>query len=488
MVDVAPSQPWSPDHTRRALRGRILLKMANDDGPRNAPHYLQTGVLAAPLHFDRGNVDRAIRRHSHAMQVTRAYQPSRAPLLGSPVANAWDNIEERIGLARTYRIDIDPDTRLLHLLDTLRGLSNVELATPHYLCDTPFELDRRYGNDRPADPFYAQNMVGVAEALGFEPGDRALQVGVVDSGVDLGHPELLAALRPGVDTVDLPTQILTGDVHLVGDSENPDRIPRDEIGHGTACASIIAATGQRMPKGLAGAAQLVPARALAGVRMLESNHLTAMGSLPDIDQAVKTLVDLGVRVLNLSFGTPASALRDDDPMPHQDIIEYALQRGCILVAASGNDGAFQRYFPAAHPEVLAVGSVNPRSEPSAFSTRGDHVLLCAPGEDVLAATLDGEYQENTGTSFAAPFVTGACALLLSRAARYGRPLDAATVKSFLSAYARPFAIGSDSRGCGAGVLDVPASLRGLERALSRAGDQWLPIMPLAARDSTEASR
>lgn len=492
MVEVAASNPWRPENTRRCVRGRILVKVKSEDGPSSAPHYLQTRMLAAPLHFDRGRIDRAVHRHSYAMQVTRAYEPSRLPLLGNPVGDAWDDLERKTGLSRTYRIDVDPNTSLLNLVDSLRCLEDVEVATPHYLSNTPFQFEpsissESYGYGRPSDPYYAHRMVGSSEALAFEPGDRALQVGVVDSGVDLNHPELMGALRPGVDTVDLPDQILSDGARLVGDSENPDRIPRDEIGHGTACASIIAARGDKVPPGVGGAAQVLPARALAGVRLMEKNKLTAMGALPDIDQSVKTLVDLGAKVLNLSFGTPASALRDDDPIPHQDVINYALQKGCILVAASGNDGRFNRYFPASHPGVLAVGSVSESNSPSSFSTRGDHVLLCAPGENVLAASLGSKYTENTGTSFAAPFVSGACALLVSRAARYGRPLDAQTVKSFLTAHARPFAAGSDTRGCGAGILDMPATLRGLEHALARGRNPQIPVAPLATSDSSEAS-
>ena len=69
---------------------------------------------------------------------------------------------------------------------------------------------------------------------------------------------------------------------------------------------------------------------------------------------------------------------------------------------------------------------------------------------------------NTGTSFAAPFVTSACALLLARAARLSRPLAADAVRDLLMRTARPFPRGADALGCGAGVLDMPAALRALE--------------------------
>jgi subtilisin family serine protease len=83
---------------------------------------------------------------------------------------------------------------------------------------------------------------------------------------------------------------------------------------------------------------------------------------------------------------------------------------------------------------------------------------------VRAAGLVG-YVSNTGTSFAAPFVAGACALLVARAARYGVPIDADVARRLLVATAQPFASGSDASGCGAGILDIPAALAALERTL-----------------------
>jgi subtilisin family serine protease len=132
----------------------------------------------------------------------------------------------------------------------------------------------------------------------------------------------------------------------------------------------------------------------------------------------------------------------------------------VLVAASGNSGDATRYYPACLDGVIAVGSVGADSSPSAFTTRGDHVDLCAPGERIVSTGIGG-LQVNTGTSFAAPFVTAACALLLARAARLSQALDADAVRDL-----RPFARASAAAGCGTGVLDVPAALR----ALADSGD------------------
>jgi subtilisin family serine protease len=114
--------------------------------------------------------------------------------------------------------------------------------------------------------------------------------------------------------------------------------------------------------------------------------------------------------------------------------------------------------------VLAVGAVGESGHPSLFSTRGDHVALCAPGEHVRAAALDG-YDTHTGTSFAAPFVAGACALLLARAARYGTALGSEAVRRCLVDTARPFSGDGDHTGCGAGILDIAAALAAVERTL-----------------------
>lgn len=461
MIAVAPNRPWTPERSRVALPGRVVFRVASGEAPERVPHYLEVarGRASAPLRFDGGPVDRALRRFSPAIRVSRAFEAA----AGGLRERDWDEVEDATGLSRTFRLELDPDADLLPVLDALASLAHVESCAPHYLSATPFALGAPA--EATAEPDYAHAMVGAEAALRFEPGDGTLIVAIVDSGVALEHAELRDKLRPGIDTVDLPSHSASAGLRLIGDTSDPDRVPRDDMGHGTACASIIGALGHRVPAGIGGAAQLLPARALAAARLAERSKLTAIGSIPDIDAAVKTAVDLGARVLNLSFGTPETALRDDDPVPHAEVVEYARRRGCVLVAASGNEGTAIRYFPAAAEGVIAVGSVGPDGTPSAFSSRGDHVDLSAPGEAIPTAGRQG-YTRQTGTSFAAPFVAGACALLLARAARYGHPLDADDLRLLLRTSARPFATGTPPRGSGAGVLDIPAALDLLERVLA----------------------
>jgi subtilisin family serine protease len=157
------------------------------------------------------------------------------------------------------------------------------------------------------------------------------------------------------------------------------------------------------------------------------------------------------------------ALDGNDEMPHSDVVRYGLARGCVMVAASGNSGRDEAFSPACLDGVIAVGAVDAAGAPCAFSTRGEHVAVSAPGERVVSAGLRG-LARLTGTSFAAPFVAATAALLVSRANRRAVPGSAALVRRVLSQSARPFGA-KPPRGMGSGILDAAAALRLLDREL-----------------------
>jgi subtilisin family serine protease len=169
-------------------------------------------------------------------------------------------------------------------------------------------------------------------------------------------------------------------------------------------------------------------------------------------------------VLNLSFGTDDSQLAPHVPKPHTDVIAYGADRGCVFVAASGNNGRETVYWPAGYPQVIATGAFGADGRPTAFSTYGAHVALCAPGERVFTAALEG-YQRATGTSFAAPFVTATVALMIARAQRRAFPLDPAAIRRLLVETARPFA--SAAPLYGAGLLDAAAAVAAVDRLIDR---------------------
>ncbi|HET6762712.1 MAG TPA: S8 family serine peptidase, partial [Longimicrobiaceae bacterium] len=272
MVEYAPDRPWEPARSRQALRGRVLVRVAPGEAPDHVPPRgdVAAGLAVAPLTFDGGHLDRAVRRFSPALRVVRAFAPAARIGGADGRGHRWSDLEHDTGLARMFRIEVDPEADLVALIDHVGGLSVIESVSPVYIAVTPFRVStERYGaREAPKDPWYAHRMVHAAEALAMEPGDSALILAVVDSGVDLHHAELEGALRPGFDTVDLPADQVPRTLRLVGDFARPDRSPADEVGHGTACAGIIAAKGERLPKGIGGAVRVMPARALAGAQMV----------------------------------------------------------------------------------------------------------------------------------------------------------------------------------------------------------------------------
>jgi subtilisin family serine protease len=175
----------------------------------------------------------------------------------------------------------------------------------------------------------------------------------------------------------------------------------------------------------------------------------------------------------MSFGTAEDQLPAGGALPHLEAVRYALARGVVLVAASGNSGLAQRYFPAAHDGVIAVGAVDVHGAVARFSTRGSHVALCAPGAGIWACALGGGLQRANGTSFAAPFVSAACALLVARADARAWPVDSHSLRALLVGSCRPH-LQADTEGCGAGVLDMAAALRALDHAVDEELDEPAP--------------
>ncbi len=461
-LQVAPRLPWRPEETRRACRGRVVLRLREER--RHVPHTgdVSIGAQTAAMRLDVDRVDQVLARRSHTTRVTRTFHA--ALNINNPGQRhvGYGTLETELGLSRTFRVDVDPDTSVVELVGALAALDAVESASPVYLSDCPFEhRTQATAMSEPALADWGHELCHVRAALECELGDPTVIVAIIDSGVSVNHIELRGRCRAGADVVDLPNDDVSRGITLIGDHTQRDRSPIDEQGHGTACAGIIAARGVGLRRGVAGLSPVLPMRALAAAKIADRTAPTALGTLTDIDLAVKLAVDLGARVLNLSFGTPESALREGDPMPHVEVIEYALAHGCILVAASGNSGDRLRYLPACLPGVIAVGAVGVDGRPAPFTTRGDHVALSAPGMEIRTAGLEGQVVQN-GTSFAAPFVTGAAALLVAHATRRLTPLSPFAMRDILVRSANPFPSGAGTEGCGVGVLDIPAALRAAE--------------------------
>jgi subtilisin family serine protease len=458
--------PWTSGSRLYSVPGSLILKLVLGEAPEHVPAQLDVTTRAAhPTGtLDGGPIDRIVRHSGGEARFTRVHAAAARLAQRGGRHYGFDDAEHLSGLARTFRIEMSRESPIAAVADALRQLPAVETVSPNYLTAVPLA-------DVMADPddelaWSSRTLIRAPEGLAYEPGDPAVIVGIVDSGVAPAHAELTGRLRSGFDCVHLTAADLATGIQYLGDVDVTDTNPIDNyVGHGMCCAGIIGAVGEKIPPGLAGTSQLLPVRVLGAARMPGRSEPVGIGAIADIDAGMKMAVDLGTKVLNLSFGTPDAILDPASPKPHADVIRYSLMRRAIPVAASGNSGHEELYWPAAFDGVIAVGSAGPDGEPSNFMTTGPHVAICAPGERVATTALNG-YQLATGTSFAAPFVTAAAALLVARAERRSFPISSGIIRALIHQTATPFS--SRVPGCGSGVLNVYDALQALDKQIDTA--------------------
>lgn len=468
------AQPWNHYTGAYASPTSLLVRLKLGEVPSGIPTQLDVrqGVRDRAERTGHGALDRVSGAFGGAVRVSRLHSAAAALARVGARNLGYSDDEELTGVARVLRLDVEPGTHVGSMAISLRQLEIVESVTPNYI--VAVGLDRYApafgpgGGDGEGegedDGWAPRDMIGMRHALAYEPGDPAVIVGVVDSGINAGHNEFAGGLRSGYDTVQLGQGEMAGGIALLGDNSGADVDPSDRfVGHGSGCAAIIGAAGERMPPGLAGECQLLAIRSLGAALFPGKTDAVGVGAVSDLDIGMVMAAQLGAKVINLSFGTDDEAIEPDAPRPHSEAVAYATARHCTLVAAAGNSGDRRTYWPAAYPEVIAVGSVGLDGAASEFSTSGGHVALCAPGERIRTAAVDG-YQRATGTSFAAPFVAASAALLHSRAHRRSAALAPHTIKQLLIESARPHR--SDTpEGNGAGILDVARALALLDQAL-----------------------
>ena len=262
-----------------------------------------------------------------------------------------------------------------------------------------------------ADPTqYAAAKLRLDEAHGLARGDN-VPVAIIDSGIDVGHPELAGVVEKSFDAL--------------GSSNGSHS-------HGTAIAGIIA--GHARLDGAAPAVRILAARAFSD----------AQGSTVSIIASVDWAAAQGARVINMSFAGPS------DPALGR-VLAAAHQKGIVLVAASGNAGPKSPpLWPAADPNVIAVTATDYADHLFKMANRGSHVAIAAPGVDILVANPGGTYKLESGTSFSAAFVSGVAALVLER-----KPdLTPDAVKAVLLATAHDLGPKGRDDLFGAGLMDA----------------------------------
>ena len=256
---------------------------------------------------------------------------------------------------------------------------------------------------------YGDEMVRAPEAWEMMPEDTAtVRVAVIDTGIDATHPELADCAIEGTTIID---------TNAAGDRYADDA--KDDHGHGTHVAGIIAAAWNNGIgiNGIAGKAKIE----ILPVKVLND---AGKGSTYDIIEGIRYAADHGASILNLSLGSGSSSKLE------AEAVRYAQNKGCLVIAASGNDSIdVALNWPASYEDVISVGSVDAREERSYFSNYGETLDVAAPGSDIISSIpksiamqesaqggtvygndQDGYYVSWSGTSMATPHVAGAAAL------------------------------------------------------------------------------
>lgn len=218
-----------------------------------------------------------------------------------------------------------------------------------------------------------------------------------------------------VQTAEISINIALIDTGIVGDAVNSENIlpgwnyctdsedTMDTIGHGTSLAGLILGSEQAGLMGRAPEACIVP---LVCQRMDEGGN-TQKVEPEDLSRLIRDAVDLyDCKIINISAGVKT------DYGEMKEAVQYADEKGVLIISCAGNEGNGDIYYPGGYPEVLCVGSANQElTGPADFSQSNETVDLLAPGEKVSVVTMKGNVMEVSGTSYAAAYVTAAAAKL-----------------------------------------------------------------------------
>ncbi|MDY0083919.1 MAG: S8 family serine peptidase, partial [Ignavibacteriaceae bacterium] len=284
-------------------------------------------------------------------------------------------------------------------------------------------------NDSLLSQQWALEKIKAFDAWEITQGADTVLLAIIDTGIDYDHPDLKNKIfinsgETGIDQFgnDKRTNGIDDDGNgfiddymgwdftdrsgfpfdsTGGDYLEWDNDPSDEHGHGTYISGIAAAETNNFT-GIAGVAPLIK------VLNLRAFDPGGYGEEDDVAAAILYAVQMGAKVINMSFG--------DNSFSYvlRDVIRYAYSQGVVLVASSGNTGSNLPHYPSGYSEVISVGNSTREDYVAGSSNYGSTIDLIAPGSSILTTSRNNSYAEISGTSASAPFVSAAASLILSR--------------------------------------------------------------------------
>jgi len=246
---------------------------------------------------------------------------------------------------------------------------------------------------------YAPQLIGATSSW-HESKGKGVTVAILDSGIEPDHEEFTGRVKSGINLTDVLT--------IAEIDENLSSDVTDDNGHGTHIAGILAAAHNNE----IGSAGIAPECQIMPVKVLDAANAGSWGGLA---AGIYYAVDNGADIINISAGSLARS------EVAEEAIAYAVSKGKMLIAAAGNFASNMPIYPAAYEDVIAVSATTALDTLWPNSNFGDYITLSAPGEDIWSTYINNTWRWLSGTSMAAPHVSGIAALIC--AAYSGVPSD-----------------------------------------------------------------
>jgi serine protease len=379
------------------LEGRVIFKMKSAADP-----------MAKSLNPAMAGFTAALQQ-INPQQVSRMF-PEQQP----PQKSLRSDGMAYVDLSRIFYMELPEGIGVDEAIELLISTGQVEYANHWVLPQTFFQPD---------DPFtgsqYYLGKTKAFDAWGVCRGDSTVVIAIIDTGIDLNHPDLKTNIaynyNDPINGADSDNDGYIDNFHG-WDLADGDNMPQyDANAHGVHVAGIAAA-GTHNGTGMAGVG--------FNSRLLPVKISDADGRLVKSYEGIVYAADQGAKVINCSWGGAMSAGQFG-----QDIINYAvINRDAVVIAAAGNSNNLVRIFPASYNNVLSVAATDINDNKWINSTYNKQVDLSAPGANIFSTWPNGSYVASSGTSMAAPVVSGAAALLRSHFPGYSALQIAAQLK------------------------------------------------------------
>ncbi|RFS14856.1 S8 family serine peptidase [Emticicia sp. C21] len=285
-------------------------------------------------------------------------------------------------LQKIYRLKLKNPERTDEMLKTLKQLPEVALVEKvrfRQIIATP--------NDPSTNSQWFLNKIKAFEAWDVNPGGASVVVAVVDNAIQTNHPDLQANMLPGKD---------------LGDDDNNPNPPNITFSHGTHVAGIVSAVSNNN-LGVASASnnrvKVLPIKATPDGADPRGIYFGFEGIL--------WAADNGADIISLSWGGIGFSQAE------QEVIDYAYNKGVIVVAAAGNEDTSVESYPAAYRHVIGVASLDNNDQRSSFSNYGSWVDISAPGRGIFSTYPFNTYSSLNGTSMATPLISSALGFIWS---------------------------------------------------------------------------